>query len=225
MKKPKIPFILNICLFLLEIAAFIWWGSDNSGASLSSRFLIIRYFSIDSNILLALAALIAAVEECLVMCGKKQDVSVFTYVLKLSATSCATLTLLLMLFYLTPANGPIYGWFSLYKRSNLIFHFLAPVLGMVVFIPYEQSGKIDFHHTFIATAPEFVYIVYYVITTLAHTEGGIIAPDYDWYAFFIFGTKSVYYLVPLFLLGAYVVTYKMWKYNGGKKKKPNKQQA
>ena len=68
MNKLKCATMLNICLFALEVFAVSWMISGISGGILSaSRLSVLKLFTVDSNILLGIAALIAAIDE-----GKNQ---------------------------------------------------------------------------------------------------------------------------------------------------------
>ena len=219
-KETRIAFVLNICIFILSVVSIIWMirdlGTDVSTAEVFTSFC---YFSIDSNILIGLAALVAVVDEGIFLFRKKESLSKFTYVFKLAATACITLSFLMTALYLTPSNAPTRGWIFFFKRSNFLINLVIPVLSMVVFEFFERTDRIDFGYTFVGIIPAFIYLVYYVTVTLIHTSNGEIEPGYDWYAFFLFGIKTSAILVPLFMLFAYVLSFKLWKYNGGKRKK------
>ena len=103
MKDLKKAYILNICLAAFEIFSISWMMSGINGGVLSAAKLAsLKYFTVDSNILMGIFALWAAIDQGRVLKGEKADVSVLTYVLKLTGTVGVTLTMLVTIFFLEP---------------------------------------------------------------------------------------------------------------------------
>ena len=214
MNDLKKAYILNLCLFVLEVFAIGWMMSGLSGGVLSARRLAtLKYFTVDSNILLGIAALIAAIDQRKVLRGEKSGVSLPTLILKLSGTFGGTLTMLVTIFFLGPTLGRTYGFFSLFEKSNFFLHLVNPVLGIVTFLCFESSSRIAFRHTFTAIIPLVLYAVYYVIVTLSHTVNGVVAKGYDWYGFFFLGVKSAYIVLPVIIVISWLISFALWKLN------------
>ena len=214
MNDLKKAYILNRCLFVLEVFAIGWMMSGLSGGVLSARRLAtLKYFTVDSNILLGIAALIAAIDQRKVLRGEKGGVSLSTLILKLSGTFGGTLTMLVTIFFLGPTLGRTYGFFSLFEKSNFFLHLVNPVLGIVTFLCFERSSRIAFRHTFTAIIPLVLYAVYYVIVTLSHTVNGVVAKGYDWYGFFFLGVKSAYIVLPVIIVISWLISFALWKLN------------
>ncbi|MBQ6479194.1 MAG: hypothetical protein IJI44_07510 [Erysipelotrichaceae bacterium] len=53
--------------------------------------------------------------------------------------------------------------------------------------------------------------LYYVMEVLLHTKNGSIMPGCDWYGFFAWGLKSTAIVIPLFLLFACLILYRLGK--------------
>ncbi len=214
MKKIKTAFIMNVCLFVLETFAVAWMMSGISGGLLtSSRLGILKYFTVDSNILMGIIALVAAIDEWRVFKGKQSEVRAGSYVLKLIGTVGVTLTMLVTVFFLAPTTANTYGFFALFHNSNFFLHLFNPVLSLIVFLGFEKTAKIRFKHTFSGIIPMAVYAVYYVTAALTHAENGVIAAGYDWYGFFFGGVTSVLYVLPALLLITYAISFVLWKLN------------
>ena len=214
MNDLKKAYILNRCLFVLEVFAIGWMMSGLSGGVLSARKLAtLKYFTVDSNILLGIAALIAAIDQRKVLRGEKSGVSLPTLILKLSGTFGGTLTMLVTIFFLGPTLGRTYGFFSLFEKSNFFLHLVNPVLGIVTFLCFERNSRIAFRHTFTAIIPLVLYAVYYVIVTLSHTVNGVVAKGYDWYGFFFLGVKSAYIVLPVIIVISWLISFALWKLN------------
>ena len=223
MQHIRKAFIINICIFLLEIVSLIWMMSGLSRGVLSAAGLrMLRYFTIDSNILMGIAALIAAIEEQAVIKGKKAEVPVTVWILKLAATASVTLTMLVTVFFLAPnsaAKAGFAGYMALFYNSNFFFHLFNPVLAIIVFVFFEKSDGIPFIHTFTGTIPLILYAVYYVAEALRHTENGKVMRGYDWYGFLVLGVRSAFVVLPLIFVITWGICFGFWKANKPKIRK------
>ena len=214
MKKMKVAFGLNVLIFMLELFAVIWMMSGKGGGILSgSRLSALKYFTVDSNILLGITAIIAAIDEKRVLDGKKSGVSTSTLIAKLVGTVGVTLTMIVTVFYLVPITAAAYGVFALFTYSNFFLHLLNPILAIITFLFFEQTDSIAFRHTFTGIVPMLIYAVYYVSTALAHSSDGRVLKGYDWYGFFAFGTESAVIIVPILILLTYGISFLLWKLN------------
>lgn len=214
MKKMKVAFGLNVLIFMLELFAVIWMMSGKGGGILSgSRLSALKYFTVDSNILLGITAIIAAIDEKRVLDGKKSGVSTSTLIAKLVGTVGVTLTMIVTVFYLVPITAAAYGVFALFTYSNFFLHLLNPILAIITFLFFEQTDSIAFRHTFTGIIPMLIYAVYYVSVALAHSSDGRVLKGYDWYGFFAFGTESAVIIVPILILLTYGISFLLWKLN------------
>ena len=212
MKDLKKAFVLNLCIFLLEIFAVTWIIIEPGNGVLSGgRFRALRYFTVDSNLLMGLFALWTAIDQRRVLTGKKAEVSAVSYVLALTGTVGVTLTMLVTIFFLVPTMGRIYGYFSLFEKSNFFMHLVNPVLSIITFLRFEKASNIAFKHTFTATIPLVIYAVYYLREVFTHMTDGVIQKGYDWYGFFGFGLKSAYIILPLIYLVTWLISFTLWK--------------
>ena len=172
-----------------------------------------RYFTVDSNILMGIAALVAAVDERAVISGKKSEVSTGTYIFKLVGTVGVRLTMLVTVFFLASRAIPTTGFFSLFYYSNFLFHLASPVLSIVAFVFFEKSDRILFRHTFTGIVPMLCYAVYYIYEALTHIQDGAVIRGYDWYGFLFTGVKSAVIVIPLLFLITYGISAGLWRLN------------
>lgn len=208
----KKPIIINIIVFILTIVAVVWMMTDNTVLSLSARKLqVFRYFTVDSNILMGISAVVMATAQIRVLNGKSKSVVAGLYVLKLVSTVTVTITMLVTVFYL----GFIIptGFLSLFVHSNFIMHLVVPVLGILVFILYEKTNSIKLKHIFFSLVPLVLYGIYYAASAYSHMENGVIANGYDWYWFFSLGASSVLLVYPFFAVFTLLLSYVLWKLN------------
>lgn len=223
MKTIKNAFRLNVLIFILELFSVIWMMSGTGGGILSSVSLsYFKFFTVDSNILLGITAVIAAIDEKRVLSGKKSSISEYTYITKLVGTVGVTLTMIVTIFFLAPTSAAAIGWFGLFYYNNFLMHLLNPVLAIVTFLFYEQTDSISFKHTFTGIIPMLIYAVYYVSIAFTHSSNGKISEGYDWYGFFVLGTASAVIVVPLFILLTYGISFLLWRLNRHKFKKADR---
>ena len=214
MAKAKTSLIFNICIFVFELVALFWMLFGNgAGVLVGNKWTVFRYFTVDSNVLMGIAALIMAIQQWLVIRGKKTEIPTWIYVFKMTATAGVTLTILVTVFYLTPFIYASLGLFALYENSNFLFHLLNPILSIVVLTCFEKTTKMKFFTTFVTLIPVFLYAIYYVGATTAHISEGVIENGYDWYGFFVSGVQ--YIPVVLFIVGliAYGIGVGLWSLN------------
>ena len=214
MKTIKGAFILNVTLFVCEIFSLGWMVSGlSAGLFAAGGWGMLRYFTVDSNILMGISALVSIVEDARVMGGHKDNVSLFSRVFKLAATASVTLTMLVTALFLAPSAIRTTGYFSLFYNSNLFLHLINPMLSIVVFVGFERSGRIPFRHTLMGIAPMLAYAVYYVAVALTHTAGGYVMRGYDWYGFFALGVKSGAVVLPVMVGITYAISAALWRLN------------
>ena len=220
MKKRKISFVLNIVIFILEIGSMVWMMSGISADILAdSKFGALKYFTVDSNILMGIAALIVSIGQWKVLKGKKKDLSVFHYVAALTGTVGVTLTMLITIFFLAPTMGATYGVWRLFSGSNFLMHLLNPILSIVAFLVFEKTDKIRFRYTWVGIIPLVIYAIYYTAAAMSHLKDNVIEPGYDWYGFFLFGAKSAVIVLPLIFAVTYGISVLLWRLNRPKKEK------
>ncbi|MBR4461242.1 MAG: hypothetical protein IKS51_01475 [Erysipelotrichaceae bacterium] len=172
---------------------------------------VLKYFTIDSNIYLGIVSFIAVLELYRVLKGKKEEVSPFIYLLKLSGTAAVTVTMLVTVFFLEPTMGRYFGYFALFENANLFLHLLNPLAAIITWICFEKNDVLVKRDVTLATLPTLLYAIYYVVEVLTHIENGVIQPGYDWYGFFVLGLKSAIIVLPLFLLFTWLVCFGLYQ--------------
>lgn len=214
MKDTKTALTLNSVIFVMGVlgAVFTFTGVRLTGANDTvSGFSALKYYTVLSNIFAAVISGAAAVCEYLYMKGKIKTVPTPLYVLKLSATTCVSLTFLIVMIYLAPFNPD--GFFSMFTNSNLLFHFVIPVLSFTVFVFYEKTKSIKFYYTFVSVIPTLFYGIFYAVIAALNTADGEIIPEYDWYRFFYGGVFAAVAIYIVILGLAYLISFLLWKFN------------
>lgn len=216
MKRIKVAYYLNICIVLLEVLANLWMTSGiqifaKTEVLSASKLAMLKYFTVDSNILMGVAALIYAICCRQVLSKKRASIPLWVSSLQLLSVVSVTLTFMVTVFFLAP-TAP-YNWILLFADSNFLLHLLNPILSIITFVGFEKRADLSFYHTFIGIVPMLLYAVFYVTATVTHAPNGVIEYGYDWYGFFIGGLKSGFIVVPIIIVITYIFSLVLWKLN------------
>lgn len=215
--KVKVSLVLNFLIVIFTLFATIamftgfkfMHGYDV--VLQSTKLGMLRFFTVQSNIFMAIIALVFAVLEIRFLKGKINEIPTKAYVLKLMSTTAVGLTFLVVFAYLGPITE--YGIIAMIMNSNLFFHLITPLLSIFTLVVFERTSKIKFKYTFWGILPTFLYAIYYMINIFIHMQDGKVSPVYDWYWFVQNGVWTAIIVVPLMLLITYIITLILWKIN------------
>lgn len=198
-KKKYYGFFSNALIALLELIGAII-SLVLGGAP------VFRFYTFDSNVLSGILSIIF-----MVYCGKayrdSQNIPPFVSLLKLIATSCLTLTFLVVIFVLGPASEDVGEAFEslLFHGSNSLYHVLCPILSIASFLLFDVNVILNWKAGLI---PLGVTLFYGIIIIILNVQGIVIGPYiflrtdlFEWYKIFfmIIGVMIGNYLI-IFLL-------------------------
>ena len=167
----------------------------------ASRMHTLRYFTFQSNVLMALAALVYGLAVLLMLCGVIQRVPAAVRVLKCAATAAIGLTFLVVLVWL----GPRRGYEHCYDGASLWTHLLNPLLAMLDWCLLDREGRLPFPAVFAGLAPVVVYGIGYIGNIVRHGAAGN-----DFYGFVIGGPGVTAAAFGIVLLGAWLIALLLW---------------
>ena len=216
-KRIKISLFINIIIVLLTIFATIVMMT---GIKLThgiepiletTKLEVFKFFTVDSNVLMGIVALIFLLEEIKILKGKTKEINRKQYILKLLSTTAVSITFLTVFTYL----GYIVegGILALLQNSNMFFHFIIPVLSIITFIFFEKTDKLKLKDTIYGILPTIVYGVCYLTNVLVHMKNGKVSPKYDWYWFVQNGVWTAVIIMPFMLLVSYLISLLLYKLN------------
>ncbi len=186
--------VLNTLLIVIVTFAvlcnFVEVFSYEEGIKYSVCF---RYFTVDSNILVALCALILLV--CCIKKLRNSDYQIPNWVilLKYVGTIAVAITFLVTLFYLAPFAG--IG--KMYSKINFFLHLVAPLLAIISCLFFDSNSTISSKSSFLAIIPMAIYaVVYFVMVVIIGTNGG-------WEDFYGFNQNGMFVVsfIGMFLFG------------------------
>lgn len=176
--RGKLSIAAKILIFILVAAA--WFGMIHSAAGTLSDTGVrsLRYFTVLSNFLCAIAALIHVIAL-----GVKKTAPAWVLRLSFVGAVAVGVTLMVVMLFL----GPLYGYLSMLRGANLWFHLIIPLLAILDHVLLEQGERPTFRDAGLAVLSPFVYGLGYVGNILLNGLGQW--PDTnDWYLFFHWGT-------------------------------------
>ena len=182
---------LSIVFNLLMFATVAWSvgsmilyrGSGNMQVAGTRVFM---YFTVDSNLLCALACLATAV---FLMAGKELPAGLLLF--KYVGTTAVTVTLMTVLFFL----GPTVGYLPMFSGVNLFLHLLSPLAAILSLSFWDGGSLIPKNRIWLSVLPTFLYgIIYLYEAVFVGAENG---GWHDFYGFNMGGFWYVSYVVML----------------------------
>ena len=215
MKKIKVLNVFALLFNLVIIVTVVMGGFVVNNDILGS----LKYFTVLSNYLMALAALIAIPFNIrAIATGKGYPKAVF--VLKLVATMSLALTFLTVCFFLAPQNGwnfvEQFGNFS-FQRIEFFLHLIAPVSAIISFLFFDTCAKkTKFIVNLLSIVPGLLYGGFYIINYFA---GWFIAEGIgtDWYGFIAVGGSPLFgaLIFAAILVALFLLSFVFWLINRG----------
>lgn len=149
-------FALLLLCYLGIIAATVWaeWESWNipMGDGRINRFLIFRFFTNDSNILLALSCLAALPGTIRALRGGKGP-GRGIHVLRFMATVSVALTFWTVVLFL----GPLFGYGAMYRGEDGYLHAWGPLLAFVLWVFFERGERMGWREVLLSGLPMLCY--------------------------------------------------------------------
>lgn len=133
-RSIKIAFLMNILVVIMTMIAsiimFTGFKFMHSSETVleSTRIGMLRFFTVESNLLMGIVSLLFAMEEIKLLRNKTSEISIKMYILKLMSATAVGLTFFVVFAYLGPISKG--GIPSMLMNSNLFFHLLIPVIGL-----------------------------------------------------------------------------------------------
>lgn len=160
-KQTVFSLTANILIVILTAATVTSYFFEEPNQLIQNGFDSLRFFTTDSNILVALAAAVMIVCDIRLLTRKSATIPKSILMFKFVGTACVTLTMTATIFFLMP----VYGTFVI-SGSLLIVHVITPLLALLSFVLAEKVHRISIPQSLWGTVPMMIYgIVYAVMVT------------------------------------------------------------
>jgi len=203
-KKIQFSVVLNLLIIVTTIGSIVSFFDLNLMDIPYNPMGVqcFRYFTILSNILLALGCVPVIAEDLRILQGKREQLSHRTVIIKFVSTVTAMVTFMTVLCYLGPILAPTSGFFSLYIGGNFFLHFLNPLLSVLTMVLFERGERIKKAEILYCVIPYFLYgLTYLVMVVFVGQENGgwpdfyhLRSEDGSWYFAAIAMTAMVVFL-------------------------------
>ena len=178
----------------------------------------LKYFTVDSNILVALVAIIYLCYEIALAKGKIKALPKMLHLVRLAAATGVALTMLVTACFLIPQFGS--HWYILYIDNNFFFHLTVPLLSVIAFIFFEdttqdqnQHKKLSLKDSIFGITPMALYAVFYTINVFVHLGNGEPLKTYDWYNFLNGKVLNALIAIPSMLIVTWGISLALWAGN------------
>lgn len=208
MKKIKISFILNIINFVFVLFASIamfagFHFMSNTTVLDTNSYIMFRYFTVDSNLLVGIASLLLIIYEVLLINKKIKKIPNSIFIFKHICTVGVVLTFLVTLLFLAPTIKS--GFLSLYLNSNFFFHLVVPIISFVSYVFFEKYSN-KYRYSFLGIITMVIYSIYYIINIVTHLNGTSVDYAYDFYGFLHGDIMNAIYVIPIMLTVTYLIS-------------------
>lgn len=178
--------VLNALIFLITVLQFLRLFQMNEGWSTARVKSALRFFTVQSNILCAAAALLMCLAPS---CP-------WVWLLKYIGTAAVTVTMVTVFVFLAPALGSLK---RLMQGADFYMHLVTPLLALISFCGLERRG-IGFGLALTGMLPTTLYAVLYAYKIL------LAPPEKSWKDFYGFNRGGKWYLSALAMLaGTFVI--------------------
>lgn len=197
-KKQRVIQWLSIllCITIIittttSVLSFFTNGGEGNMEGIGST--CFRYFTIDSNILMAISCLFW-IPYLLFTFNDRKKISMWIRLLLLSGTVSVTVTFVTVMVFL----GPVLGYQAMLTGNNLFLHLINPLLALLLLL-IAPDIKLSWKFFPIGVVPVFIYGVIYLIMVKFKE----IWPDF----YMIAQGNNLLFTIPVFLIGAAVITF------------------
>lgn len=158
--KQKVALFLNLANVVFQIYALVI-------VFLTKGFTTLQYYTIDSNIFACVSS-IFLVAALLI----KRKTPKWVHRLRFYATSCITVTFVVVLVILIPLAGFRRLPELLFRGPNLWQHTVCPLLSIISFIFFEKEVKLEKDQSMYALVPTLIYGIVTLILNFLRTITG-----------------------------------------------------
>ena len=156
--RTSIAVIINALIVIFTaygMSRFFTVGGDGNMAVMNTR--CFQFFTVDSNLLAALAALLLLIGQISFLRGGKPPHPALLVLKHVGATAVGVTFFTVFCFL-----GTLYGYRSMIAGVNLYMHLLTPLLAMLGFCLLEKQPALRFRIVFLGLIPTLLYGIFYV---------------------------------------------------------------
>ena len=162
---------LNLAIFLFTCLAVAMFFRRDGHWSVERGLKSLRYFTVESNILCGVSALLMVIDHT----------NDGFWMLKYISTAAVTVTMLTVILFL----GPTQGYKKHYRGADFFMHLLTPFLAIISFTLFERRG-LTLSQALWGMLPQLLYGILYLYKTI------LAPPDRRWKDFYGFNKNGAW---------------------------------
>ena len=194
--------LLIVLLTAMCLADFFTRGGEGNMQVVGTRAFI--YFTVDSNVLCALASLGMVVWGLFRMRRRGAPIPLGLGLFKFVGTAAVSLTFCTVMAFL----GPLYGYGAMFTGNNLYLHLVTPLLAVFSYTLLEKGGPAGFGGAALGVLPTVAYGAVYLSMVVILRR---------WADFYAFNRGGRWYVsVVLMLLASWLISLILWLANHGR---------
>ena len=167
--KTIISLIVNLLIFVITVVVFISYFFTEPNILIKTGWESLKYFTTDSNLLVAAASLVVAICEIRMLKGDIKTLPRAAVMFKFIGSACVMMTFGATMLFLMPHYGTM-----VISGGLFIVHVSTPLMAVLSLMLLETVHRIRIPELFIPLIPMFLYgAVYYVmVKVLGEAHGG-----------------------------------------------------
>ncbi len=209
-KRQKIltvvSLISNIAIVGFVIAAYIYSCFLNKDTALMAKGISsLRYYTVLSNLLLALLSCPILVMDILCLKKNKYEIPSWAGILKYIGVAGISVTFLTVICFLAPAAAKRgQGYWSMFQGPNLYYHLIIPLIAIISYGFIELNVSFKMGYTALGLVSVILYGIFYTTNYYCHLLSDNNG-SYDWYGFLSDPKRSAWFVALIMLLASYLI--------------------
>jgi len=159
MSKKDVSLLLNMLIIIFETSSLMY-------STIVNKSLSLEFYTIDSNILLLISSCIFVYYTL-----HNKKIPKWLHTLKYMTTTCVSITLLVVIFILTPMYGFNF-YLTLFSGVLLFHHTVCPLLGIITFLKYDNLKIYNKKEVKNALSFTFIYAIILIILNILKVVKG-----------------------------------------------------
>ena len=186
--------LFNLAIFILTAYAVISIVFGNEGGNMSIGTQAFRYFTVLSNIYVALTALIYFPYNIIAIYEGRDNTPQWVKTFKFTGTVAVAVTFVTVVLFL----GFVYGFGPMFVGQNLFMHLITPLLAIIGFIFFDHAKPQPKGTLIWEILPVVFYSILYIVNV-------VVVPVWPDFYNFTFGGKL--WAAPISLIVMYTLTW------------------
>ncbi|MBP5255134.1 MAG: hypothetical protein J6Z23_07135 [Lachnospiraceae bacterium] len=168
--RAGISILLHLFILAVTVRAVVsFFVAGGDGNMRVYGWPMFRYFTVDSNILLALSGIPVIVKDVRILAGTDTGLNRWETLFAYVGTAATTLTFTVVMVFL----GPVFGFRLMFLRNNLFLHLISPLLAVAALCFLDHGYVIGWKEGLLGMIPCVVYgLVYFTEVVIIGQENG-----------------------------------------------------